>query len=247
MVIGVVGLGGGGGHIAQQLAHVGFSNYNLFDGDDADESNLNRLVIATEIDAANAASKVELARRRILSVRRNANVNIFPCRWQKSPEPLRWCDIVIGCVDGFAERRELETVCRRFLIPLIDIGMDVHVTGDEPPRMGGQVILSMPGAPCMTCLGYLNETNLAREAQKYGGAGPRPQVVWPNGVLASTAVGIVVDLVTDWTKSLRSAIYLSYDGNSNTLTPHPRLIYHDKGECTHFPVSQIGTPRFTKM
>ena len=30
--------------------------------------------------------------------------------------------------------------------------------------MGGQVILSMPGSPCMTCLGFLNEASLAREA-----------------------------------------------------------------------------------
>src|SRR5262249_54509540 len=47
-VIGVVGLGGGGGHVVQQLAHVGFLNYRLYDGDGVDESNLNRLVIATE-------------------------------------------------------------------------------------------------------------------------------------------------------------------------------------------------------
>ncbi len=89
VVIGVVGLGGGGGHIAQQLAHVGFSNYNLFDGDDAGRIKSNRLVIATEIDAANATSKVELARRRILSVRRNANVNIFDVAGRKVPNPAR--------------------------------------------------------------------------------------------------------------------------------------------------------------
>ena len=75
---------------------------------------------------------------------------------------------------GFAERRELEIACRRHLIALIDVGMDVYVVGDEPPRMGGQVILSMPGAPCMTCLGFLNEATLAREAGAYGDAGPRP-------------------------------------------------------------------------
>lgn len=102
---------------------------------------------------------------------------------------------------GFAERRELEIACRRHLIALIDVGMDVYVVGDEPPRMGGQVILSMPGAPCMTCLGFLNEATLAREAGAYGDAGPRPQVVWSNGVLASTAIGIAVDLLTDWTRA----------------------------------------------
>jgi molybdopterin-synthase adenylyltransferase len=60
--IGVVGLGGGGGHIAQQLAHIGFLKYRLFDGDFADESNLNRLVTATEADVLAQALKVERAR-----------------------------------------------------------------------------------------------------------------------------------------------------------------------------------------
>ena len=113
---------------------------------------------------------------------------------------LASCDIVFGCVDGFAERRELEIACRRHLIPLIDIGMDVHIVGKEPPRMGGQVILSMPGSRCMKCLGFLSDASLAREAALYGDAGPRPQVVWPNGVLASTAVGVAVDLLTNWTR-----------------------------------------------
>ncbi|MBS0207115.1 MAG: ThiF family adenylyltransferase [Planctomycetes bacterium] len=246
-VIGVVGLGGGGGHIVQQSAHVGFLHYRLFDRDSADTSNLNRLVTATEADAEAETLKTELARRRILSIRSEATVDVFPCRWQDNPENLRGCDVVVGCVDGFAERRELEIACRRYLIPLIDIGMDVHIVGDEPPRMGGQVILSMPGALCMTCLGFLNEASLAREANRYGDAGPRPQVVWPNGVLASTAVGLVVDLVTDWTRSMRGPVYLMYDGNSHTVTPHPRLVYHDGSPCTHFPVHQVGRPVFTNL
>ena len=87
--IGIVGLGGGGGHVAQQLAHIGFMSYRLFDRDSADESSLNRLVLATEEDAAAETLKVELARRRILSVRGAAKVETFPCRWQDRPEPLR--------------------------------------------------------------------------------------------------------------------------------------------------------------
>jgi hypothetical protein len=49
-VIGVVGLGGSGGHVAQQLAPIGFLNYRLFDRDGADVANLNCQVIATEAD-----------------------------------------------------------------------------------------------------------------------------------------------------------------------------------------------------
>jgi molybdopterin-synthase adenylyltransferase len=246
-VVGVAGLGGGGGHIVQQLAHVGFLNYVLYDGDVADESNLNRLVIATEADAANGTPKVEAARGRILAVRASARIEAFQCRWQDRPGPLRTCDLVFGCVDSFAERRELEAGCRRFLIPYIDVGMDLHQADDEPPVMGGQVFLSLPGGPCMFCLGFLTEEKLGREAARYGDAGGRPQVVWPNGVLASTAVGVAVDLLTDWSRSLRGPVYLSYRGNDGTVKPHPRLIHFQGGECVHYPPDQAGDPVFKEL
>ena len=200
-VVGLVGLGGAGSHIVQQLAHVGFLNYVLYDADFASESNLNRTVILTEADVAAGKEKIEAARRRILEVRSSAIIEAIDRRWQDRPEPLRSFDLVFGSVDSFAERRELEAACRRYMIPLIDVGMDVTQVEDEPPGMGGQVILSMPDGPCMFCMQFLNEEKLAREARRYGDVGGRSQVVWPNGVLASTAVGIAIDLLTDWTRA----------------------------------------------
>jgi hypothetical protein len=81
--------------------------------------------------------------------------------------------------------------CRRYLMHYIDIGMDVH--GEKPPVIGGQIVLS-PGRLCMRRMGLLTEAKLAEEAARYGKEGSRPQVVWPNGVLASIAVGLGVEL-----------------------------------------------------
>ena len=89
--------------------------------------------------------------------------------------------------------------------------------------------------------------SLAREAALYGDAGSPPQMVWPNGVLAATAVGIVVDLLTNWTRSLRGTVYLMYDGNAGAITPHPRLVYHDGAPCPHVPPDQVGAPLFKKL
>lgn len=241
-VVGLVGLGGAGSHFIQQLAHVGFLNYVIYDADFASESNLNRTVILTEADVAAGTPKIEAACRRILEIRSSAQIEAIDRRWQDRPGPLRRCDIVFGSVDSFAERRELEAACRRYIIPLIDVGMDVTQVEDEPPGMGGQVILSMPGGPCMFCMQFLTEKRLAQEARRYGDVGGRPQVVWPNGVLASTAVGIAIDLLTDWTRSLRGPAYLSYRGNNGTVAPHSRLEYLPTGPCPHYPPSQVGDP-----
>lgn len=245
--VGIIGLGGGGSHIAQQLAHVGFSAFSLFDPDVVESSNLNRLVGATQVDATKGASKVEVAARLIRGVNPGAKIDKIPSRWQDVPDRLRACDIVFGCVDSFAERRDLEIATRRYLIPYLDIGLDVHQFGEEPPRMAGQVILSMPGELCMACLGFLTEAKLVREAEQYGAAGPRPQVIWANGVLASTAVGIAIDLITDWTQTLRGPVYLSYDSNTCCVQPHKRLEYVKGVQCPHFSLSQLGEPTFTRL
>ncbi|MGC4033247.1 MAG: ThiF family adenylyltransferase [Tepidisphaeraceae bacterium] len=241
-VVGVVGLGGGGSHIVQQLAHIGFKNYVVYDPDIVEESNLNRLVGATEHDVELSTPKVVVAKRQIVGLQPDADVIPVSKRWQDEAGPLRGCDIIFGCLDGFAERRELETCARHYLVPLIDIGMDVNRAGDEPPRMAGQVIVSMPGHPCLTCVGFLNEATLAREAARYGAAGPRPQVIWPNGVLASSAVGLAVDLLTDWTRSLRGVVYLSYDSNRGTIQPHVRYEFVKNAICSHFICTDIGDP-----
>jgi hypothetical protein len=241
--VGICGQGGGGSHLVLQCAHIGFLDFVLFDADFADGSNLNRTVTLVETDILAKTLKVEAARRCILDIRSAARVEAYPCRWQDKPEVLRSCDIVFGSVDGFAERRELEGCCRRFLIPLIDIGMDVHAIEGHPPVMTGQTILSMPGHACMFCMNFLNDQSLAREANRYGAAGPRPQVVWPNGVLASTAVGIAVDLLTDWTRSQRGPVFLSYRGNIGTLQTDNRLLHVPK-VCPHYPLDAIGEPTF---
>jgi hypothetical protein len=246
--VAIVGLGGGGSHVAQQLAHVGIGNFILLDSQEIEESNMNRLIGATAEDVRLAMKKVVIAKRLIHGIRPSAVVVDCPERWQDVAIQLRTADVIFGCLDGFAARRELEACARRFLIPYIDIGMDVYPpVGGWPPRMVGQIIASIPGRPCMTCFGFLNETNLAREASKYGAAGINPQVVWANGILASTAVGIAVDILTGWNNSPdRATACYSFDGNSNTVARDPRLKYlPDK--CVHYPTEQAGEPLFRKV
>ncbi|HET6844297.1 MAG TPA: ThiF family adenylyltransferase [Candidatus Angelobacter sp.] len=240
VTVGVPGLGGGGSHIIQQLAHIGFQRYVLYDDDVVEESNLNRLVGAEARDALAETPKLHIAKMRILSLQPHAIIRGYACKWQEKPEPLRECQIVMGAVDCYRGRRELEIACRRYLMHYIDIGMDVH--GDERPVIGGQIILSSPCSPCMTCMGFLTAEKLAAEAARYGNAGGRPQVVWPNGALASTAVGLAVDLVTGWTRKNRSYAYLVYDGNEGTLTPSKTLIGIEKYVCKHFGDTDLGDP-----
>ena len=130
------------------------------------------------------------------------------------------------------------------MIPYIDIGMDVLPIVEHEFLISGQVILSMPGGPCLRCCNFINEESLAREAERYGAAGPQPQVVWPNGVLASTAVGIAIEMLTPWHRERRSFLYLEYDGNRKTLSPSHWIEALQSRCCPHYPDGEVGDPSF---
>ena len=242
--VGIIGYGGGGSHIGQQLAHIGVKNITIFDDDKIEDTNLNRLVGGVFTDLKRNVLKTYIARRVIRRIMPNAKINTVNKKWQQEPRQLQNCDIIFGGVDSYTERQQLEAECRRFLIPLIDIGMDIHKSNGV--SMSGQIILSMPGSSCMSCYGFLTENKLAKEAKKYGDTGGRPQVVWPNGALASTAVGVFVDLITGWTKEDNKNIYLAYDGNSGKIDDHIRKRFSNP-VCEHFPIKQAGPIKYKKI
>lgn len=229
----VIGLCGGGSHVAQQLAHIGIGHIELMDYDRADQSNRNRMVGLTARSAKAEQLKTEVIGKLVKAVNPTAKVTTFGGRWQDNDRALRTCNVIFGCVDSFEQRRQLELYARRYLIPYIDIGMDV--TGEAGQYViSGQIILSVPGCPCMRCMGFLTEALLAKEANDYGAAGGKPQVIWPNGVLASTAVGKFVSLLTSWNSQMLPPLYSEYDGNRMTVTPSRRLAYINEVECPHF-------------
>ena len=241
-VVAIVGLGGGGSHIAQQLTHLGVSNFLLFDPDKVEDTNLNRLIGATAEDVIAGTLKTSIASRLIKGINPEAAVDCINGIWQEHHALLRRCDIIFGCLDSYRDRYELEVAARRYLLPLLDIGMDVH-EGDDGFCVSGQVILSMPGNLCMRCLGFLREELLAKEAENYGAAGGRPQVVWANGVLASAAVGVFTQLFTPWDKAHAATVYLEYDGNTQRLASSNRLAYMRDRQCPHFvEFRDLGDP-----
>lgn len=239
--VAIVGVGGGGSHVAQQLAHVGVGNLQLYDPDRVEPSNLNRVVGATAEDAKIHELKVKAAERTVRGINPDAHTDAFPSPWQLAASAIREADVIVSCVDTLAARQDIEATARRFLIPLVDIGMDVHIV-DDKPHIAGQVILSVPGGPCMRCLGFLNDETLREEATHYGDAGGRPQVVWANGLLASVAVGILVDMLTGWRGLQSRGDYIHYDGNTHELSRSPRIEYAPT-TCIHFSLEEIGEPR----
>lgn len=242
--IGLVGLGGGGSHAAQQTGHIGIGGYVLVDPDHIDLGNTNRLVGGTLADVARKEPKTAIAARTIRALNPLARIVEVRKTWHEATEELKKCDVIIGAVDSFTEREQLERFARRYLIPYIDVGMDVHEIGQGGYLVSGQIILSTPGHACLRCCGFITDERLAQEAGQYGAAGGRPQVVWPNAVLASTAVGLLMQILSPWHRKVSAFAYLVYDGNKGTIVPSHRVAALEGRACPHHPADETGDPLF---
>jgi molybdopterin/thiamine biosynthesis adenylyltransferase len=117
--VAVVGLGGLGGHIAEQLARLGIGKLILIDGDRIDESNLNRQLFAIEKNIGQY--KTEAAKERLMSVNSNAK---YICHNQllneiNADKILSEANIVLDAVDNVSTRFVLQKTCKDLNIPLV--------------------------------------------------------------------------------------------------------------------------------
>jgi molybdopterin/thiamine biosynthesis adenylyltransferase len=224
----IVGLSGGGSHIAQQLAHQGFGTFFLIDDQPVEAGNRGRLVGSRHDD--DGVLKTRVAARMINGIDPAARVVEVEHR-TSHPDAIAaiaGADLVVAAVDTFAAREQINALCRRYAVPLIDLGMALTSEGEKLVRADGQVVLTLPGHPCMRCLPLLSDAVLRAEALRrrpgYDDAVDAlgdPQVVSMNGLIASHAANVALAMVTGYlpASTLGAGGYWQYDGISGELTP----------------------------
>jgi len=213
--VALVGLGGIGSHVAQQLAYLGLRDYVLIDPDHVTPSSLNRLIGAVERDAVEERFKVEIAERTIAAIQPRAKVRSLPMPLAADTVQLALADrhVVIAGLDDDLARIELIKTCLAAGIPFFDAASDIN-TESEPIIWGGRVAFSGQGERCPYCLDLLDQRAMQRglmdaeqraaDAAIYGVsakalAGAGPAVVSVNGVIASL---LVTELMA-WRTGLR--------------------------------------------
>lgn len=154
--VAIVGLGGTGSHVVQNLAYLGVRDFVLIDDDVADETNLNRLVTATAADVG--TPKVILARRLIRSVAPGAEVQVVEddAQTEEALAALKGVDLIFGCIDNDGARLLLNQLALAYRIPLIDLGVGIAANKGGVDQAGGRVAIVIPGGPCLHCMGEID-------------------------------------------------------------------------------------------
>jgi len=114
----IVGLGGLGGHVLEQMARVGIGHITGIDPDEFDPSNLNRQLLS-DVEALGVA-KVDRAQKRMQKVSPETDFLGLRKRHADVPDAV-WtqADLVFDCLDNIADRLSLAELCARADCPLI--------------------------------------------------------------------------------------------------------------------------------
>jgi molybdopterin-synthase adenylyltransferase len=163
--VGIVGLGGTGSLVVQQLAHLGLRRFVLVEDDRVEHSNLPRLAGAAWWDALLRRRKTAVARRLIRRVAmRTAVQRPGSLRTQASLSALADVDLIIGCVDNDGARLVLSELAAAHLIPYLDIGVGIEA-GSSAEQVGGRVGFYLPGGPCLACADELDFSEAAEDLE----------------------------------------------------------------------------------
>lgn len=235
--VGVVGLGGTGSPVAEQLCRLGVGHLSLFDGDTLDGTNVNRVYGSTLPDEG--SYKVDIAKEHLERIGFGTIVAAYPnhITEESTARALRDCDVVFGCTDKEIPRAILVQISLRYLIPVFDMGVLIDSDKGVIRGVHGRVTTLLPGEACLFCRGRiatermrieaLSETD--REAQIRDGYAPEledaaPAVIPFTSATASAAMGEFLHRLTGFMGSDRqsSEVLLALDQSrvrTNRLEP----------------------------
>jgi len=134
--VAVIGCGGLGGYLIEQLARLGVGALVVVDPDVFEEHNLNRQLLSSPAQLGSA--KVEVAKERVATVNPAVEVVAHRVAFSRANgrELLRGCAVVLDGLDSVLVRRELAASCAELEIPLVHGAI---------AGWYGQVALQLPG------------------------------------------------------------------------------------------------------
>ncbi|WP_293914077.1 ThiF family adenylyltransferase, partial [Deinococcus sp.] len=245
--IGVVGAGGTGSLVLQQLAHLGVQHFTIIDHDVLERTNLNRVVGTVAADVGRP--KVEVATRVVHNINPDAVVQALQAD-VTDPLVLRRLldtDVVLICTDSHGSRALLSQLAYQYLLPMINVGVSVLADSERGTQVQGVVHLLAPGLACLDCTGDLDpgkvmeelQTEAERQANPYisGAAVTQPAVISLNSVVAGLGVSLLLSTVTEMPLQARRLLLRLSEGS---LQPGENRGRRGCPTCSNSPESRLA-------
>lgn len=136
----IVGLGGLGGYLVEELGRAGVGKMVCCDHDVFDGTNLNRQILSVQGNLG--VSKVDVARQRLEAINSSVEYTGFACKFDDIDE-ICWkeADVVFDCLDSIEDRLVLAEKCASASVPLVHGAIGGWY---------GQVVIVRPGGDILS-------------------------------------------------------------------------------------------------
>ncbi|CDX44965.1 UBA/THIF-type NAD/FAD binding protein [Mesorhizobium sp. ORS 3359] len=234
MTVGVVGVGGTGSVVVEELARLGTGRLILIDPESVEETNLNRLIGAEEGDVG--LRKVAVAEKAAKRARRDIRVDGYAetVVAEATTRRLLDCDFVMCCTDSHGSRAVLNQLAYQYRLPMIDVGVRIDAKDSLVTNMSTRVQMLAETLACLNCHPLLDPVAIRRDlladqtSDPYfvGHFEPQPAVISLNAATSSMAVSMLLSASTGFPGQARHLVGRPIDGAVRPIksTPDPTCI-----------------------
>lgn len=235
--VGVVGAGGTGSAVAEQLTRLGVGQITIVDDDDVTAPTPTRGYGMTTTDLGRPKAEVLAAHLDRIGLGSKIRPVVAGVQSPTGLAALRHLDVVFACVDGHGGRLVLNRWAWAHLAPVVDLA--VLVSAGSEVAIDSRVTWLAPGSACLLCRGRLNPAlayaeNLDPQARRaLAGEGyvaaadtPQPAIVTLTTLVAALATTEVMLRLFGFGDASASASELiarpvQRDLRRNALPPRP--------------------------
>lgn len=161
--IGIVGAGGTGSAVAEQLVRLGVRHLTIIDADRLSGSNVTRVYGSNPSQVGD--DKVDVQRRHLSAVNSAIRLRTGNARTtqERTAALLTGCDVLFGCSDDDAGRLVASRMSTYYLLPVIDCGVLLESSEGDLRGIFGRVTTMVPGQACLVCRGRIDLARAAAE------------------------------------------------------------------------------------
>lgn len=159
--VAVVGAGGTGSAVIEQLARLGVGDLLIVDPDVIEDTNLTRVYGSSPVTIGNP--KATSLAQHVGTIAPHVTVRGIVSRTteRSTATTLTDRDVIFGCSDDNAGRLVLSRLSSYYLTPAIDCGVLLSSHNGNLFGIDGRITILSPGYPCLVCR---NRIDLARAA-----------------------------------------------------------------------------------
>ena len=161
--IGIVGGGGTGSAICEQLTRLGIGRLIMCDPQQFESTNVNRVYGSSSKDKGK--DKTAIAERNVKHIDLKTEMEVIRGSITELSTARRFkdCDIIFGCTDDEWGRSILTKLAGSYLIPVFDMGVEIDSKAGIIKSVTGRVTTLIPGSPCLFCRGIITPEVITAE------------------------------------------------------------------------------------